>query len=148
MKTNLLHYQDQLKIKYAETGNTIWDPLRKKYLVITPEELVRQLCLLFLIDQGNYPKEKINAEKGLQISGRKYRYDLLVYQSNLKPFLLVECKAPSVKLSNLTFEQISNYNREFKVPYLLITNGPELRLVYIDWENKSFNFLTELPAYQ
>jgi len=145
---DLLRYQDQLKFKAFEDGKMIWDPIRKKYLVFTPEEMVRQLCLAFLLDQGNYPKEKINAEKGLQISGRYYRYDLLVYDSKMQPFLLVECKAPSVKLSNLTFEQISNYNRELKVPYLFITNGPQNSIVHIDWKTKNFQFLESLPLYQ
>lgn len=148
MKADLLKYRDRLKIKNLESGNLIWDLIRKKYLVLTPEELVRQLCLSFLINQGQYPKEKINVEKGLLISGRQYRYDLLVYNSKLQPFLLVECKAPSVKLTDLTFQQISNYNRELKVPYLLITNGPQLSIVHINWDTKTFEFLNDLPAYQ
>jgi len=145
---DLLQFKEKLKFKSTTDGNLIWDPIRKKHLVFTPEEMVRQLCLIFLIEQGPYPKEKINAEKGLLISGRQFRYDLLVYDSKLAPFLLVECKSHTVKLSNLTFEQISNYNRELKVPFLLITNGPELRIVHIDWDKKKFEFLDRLPAYQ
>jgi len=147
MNVDLLGYREKLKIKKDSEETYIWDKLRKKYLVLTPEEMVRQLCLEYLIDAGNYPKEKFNAEKSLKIDGRIFRYDLLLFDPSLTPFLLVECKAPSVKLSNLTFEQISNYNRELKVPYLLITNGPNMYLVQIDWESKKFTFQERLPDY-
>ncbi len=147
MQINLLDFQERLKLKTANSETLIWDPLRKKYIVFTPEEMVRQLCLEYLVEEGKYPRAKFNAEKGLFIGGRNYRYDLLLFDNKFKPFLLVECKAPSVKLNNLTFEQISGYNRELKVPFLLITNGPNMYLAEINWNNSSFNFVDKLPEY-
>ena len=144
---DLLAYKQSLKVKSGSDHTLIWDILHKKYLVFTPEEMVRQLCLLFLIEAMKYPKAKFNGERQLVINGRKYRYDLLLYAPDFSPFLLVECKAPGVKLSNLTFEQISNYNKALHVPYLLITNGPDIHCVSIDWTNKSFTFLEALPSY-
>lgn len=103
----------------------IFDPIRKKYLVLTPEEWVRQHFLQFLIQYKNYPASLIKMEAGLKYYERYKRTDLVVYSREMKPYLLVECKAPDVKISDKTFSQITNYFSQIPAKYMIITNGME-----------------------
>ena len=149
MKINLdlITLQSDLKTKSVDGKPCIWDPIRKKYLVLQPEELVRQLLLNHLIKRQNYPQNFIAVEKGLDVNGLKKRFDVLVYNPNYEPFLLIECKAPSISLSEDTFRQAAQYNSQFKAPYLLITNGPDTYCSQLDHETKSFDFLSHLPDF-
>jgi hypothetical protein len=103
----------------------IFDPIRKKFLVLTPEEWVRQHFIQFLIHYKNYPASLIKAESGLKYHERKKRTDLTVFNRKMEPLLLIECKAPDVKISNNTFSQITNYYSQFQAKYMIITNGME-----------------------
>ncbi|MGJ3235966.1 type I restriction enzyme HsdR N-terminal domain-containing protein [Marivirga sp.] len=103
----------------------IFDPIRKKYLVLTPEEWVRQHFLQFLIHHKSYPASLIKMESGLKYYERNKRTDLVVYNRAMKPHLLVECKAPDVKITDKTFSQIANYYSKFQAKYMIITNGME-----------------------
>ena len=111
------------RLKKVDSKISIFDELRKKWLVCTPEEWVRQNLIKFLINKYNYPPNLIAIEKGLSLAGRDYRFDALVFDGEFKPLLIIECKAPSIKLSQDTFDQIWTYNYEIKAPYFLITNG-------------------------
>jgi hypothetical protein len=107
-----------------ETGKVlIFDELRKKWLVCTPEEWVRQNLIKFLIAEFDFPANFIALEKSLSVAGRNYRFDALVYDKDVMPLMIIECKAPSVKLEQAVFDQIWNYNYEIGAPYFLITNG-------------------------
>jgi hypothetical protein len=103
----------------------IFDPIRKKYLVLTPEEWVRQHFLQFLIQYKSYPVSLIKMESGLKYHERNKRTDLVVYNREIKPHLLVECKAPDVKITDKTFSQIANYFNQIPAKYMVITNGME-----------------------
>jgi hypothetical protein len=103
----------------------IFDPIRKKYLVLTPEEWVRQHFLQFLIQHKSYPASLVKMESGLKYHERSKRTDLVVYNRAMKPHLLVECKAPDVKITDKTFSQITNYYRQLPAKYMIITNGME-----------------------
>jgi hypothetical protein len=141
---NLHQYKDQLKIKKEEKNVLIFDQIRKKYIILQPEELVRQLLILHLIMIG-YPKEKIQVEKGLNINGLMRRFDIVVYDSNFLPYLLIECKSHTVPISQDTFDQIANYNVQLRAPYLLVTNGVQTYCCELDFKNKKINHLTAIP---
>jgi len=147
IELDLLSRQDQLRVKTQEGTRYLFDPIRKKWLVLQPEELVRQLIILYLIEEKYYNKNRINIEMGLQVNELQKRCDILIYNEKMDPFLLVECKAPSVNVSQATFRQIANYNLPLKVPYLLVTNGLVNYCCRMDYENESFEFVNAIPLY-
>lgn len=140
-------YQERLQIQKEAAKTFIFDPIRKKKIVLTPEELLRQLLLLHLIEGYNYPKNKISVEKKVLVNGLDKRFDILVYDNGVDPFLLIECKAPKVPVNQAVFEQISSYNFALKVPYLLVSNGLVNYCCEIDYDNKSFQFIDHIPPY-
>lgn len=97
--------------------------IRKKELLLTPEEWVRQHFIHYLSEVKGYPKNLIAVEKQVKVNQLNKRFDVLVYNQNGKPLVLVECKAASVPLSQEVFAQAANYNMTLKVPYLIVTNG-------------------------
>ncbi|SDJ78133.1 Type I restriction enzyme R protein N terminus (HSDR_N) [Catalinimonas alkaloidigena] len=126
----------------------IFDVLRKKYLVLTPEEWVRQHFVHMLIDRYQYPRTMIRTETGLRYNRMARRSDILVFDRQGSPFLLVECKASSVKLSQEVFEQAARYNHVLKAPYLIITNGLSNYCCAIDHAQGTYRFLEDLPPYE
>jgi hypothetical protein len=138
----------QYPIKLKEEGGVkyIFDAIRKKYLVLQPEEWVRQNFIQFLIHEKKYPASLIEIEKGLKLNELQKRVDVLIHKDS-KPIVLIECKASNVKINQEVFEQIARYNNVFKVPYLLVTNGLEHYCAKIDFETSSFEFLEEIPDY-
>ncbi|MCB0644050.1 MAG: type I restriction enzyme HsdR N-terminal domain-containing protein [Phaeodactylibacter sp.] len=144
---DLLQFQDQLDIR-RENGKTyVLDVIRKKYLALAPEELVRQLLIQHLIKVAGYSKNRLSIEKGLKVNGLPRRWDLLIYAPDMSPFMLVECKAPSVKLNQDVFEQIAWYNMSIRVPYLLVTNGLQSLCYELDYENAQVLPCKALPLY-
>ena len=111
------------RFKNSENKAAIFDEIRKKFIILTPEEWVRQHVIQFLLQVKNYPKSYINVEKLIKINDLNKRYDVVVYQPNGELFLLIECKAPEVKISQQTFDQIARYNLVLKAKYLMVTNG-------------------------
>ncbi|WP_298777983.1 type I restriction enzyme HsdR N-terminal domain-containing protein [uncultured Polaribacter sp.] len=136
------------KLKNSENKTLIFDKLRKKYLVLTPEEWVRQHYVSFLIDKKKYPPTLIALEKQLTINNRKKRTDILVFNSDGKHEIIVECKAPSIKITQDTFDQIARYNLKLKANYLIVTNGLEHFYCKLDVENETYIFLKDIPDYK
>lgn len=136
------------KIREENEKVLIFDDSRKKYVMLTPEEWVRQNCLHFLRDHKNYPISILAVEKGFKVNGLVYRFDIVAYSKNAVPLMLVECKAPDVEISQKTFDQISVYNLEFKVPFTLVTNGIELFCCKTDFKNSEYIFLKEIPDFR
>lgn len=134
-----------LKIKSEGKVMQIYDPLRKKWIVLTPEEWVRQNFLRFLTDLKSYSTARLVVEKTLHINRMKKRCDALYYDGNGKPQVLVECKAPEVKVTQSTFDQIARYNSVLHVPFLIVTNGMEHYCCTMDFENERYHFLREIP---
>lgn len=120
------------------------DPIRRKWIQLTPEEFVRQLTLEYLMELPALSKRLLSVEKQIKVNGLTKRFDILLYNDKAEPFLLVECKAPQVKLSDETFRQISFYNLELKVPLLLITNGMDSYFCKVDFENAAYTFQSEV----
>lgn len=136
----------QFRFKNSENKMAIFDEIRKKFIILTPEEWVRQHVIHFLTLEMNYPKSYINVEKLLKINGLTKRYDIVVYNSDGSIFLLVECKAPEIKISQATFDQISRYNLTLNASYLMLTNGLNHYYCEMDFENESYRFLEQLPS--
>ena len=137
--------QHPLKIKKEDGTRYIFDAIRKKYLVLLPEEWVRQNFVQFLVRDKNYAASLIAIEKGLKLNELQKRADIVIYDKQAKPVVLIECKAPKVKINQQVFEQIARYNMVFKVPYLVVTNGLEHYCAKVDFENNSFEFLKDIP---
>lgn len=145
-KLNLPTYT--FKLKSNEKHTLIFDNLRKKYFVLTPEEWVRQHFVQFLIDEKKYPVSLIALEKQLTINNRKKRTDILVFNADGNPDIIVECKAPQVKITQATFDQIARYNLKLKANYLIVTNGLEHFFCKMDFENETYIFLKDIPDYK
>ena len=125
----------------------IFDSFRKKDILLTPEEWVRQNVLEFLVQNKNYPKSLIAVEKEIDINGLKRRYDALVFDKNQDINLLIEFKSPKVKLDKKVFEQISAYNYLLGAPNLLVSNGLVHYFAQVDLQEKSYSFLNEIPSF-
>lgn len=113
----------QFQLNRVEDKHYIFDPIRKKWVVLTPEEWVRQHLILFLVQTKKYPASLLAVERLITFNKLKKRFDLLLFNKTGKPEMLIECKAPEVSLSKETLFQIATYNMVFKVPYLFISNG-------------------------
>ena len=143
----VLNFDLDLDVKTVQENNTTksWDAFRQKYVKLTPEEWVRQHVAHYLLKK-NYPKPLIALEKKLTVNGLTKRFDILVFDSRNHPFLLAECKSPDVQIDEKTLNQVLNYNRQLKAPYLMITNG--LTHYYLHINDKEINFIPNLPDFE
>lgn len=135
------------KIAEQDGKPHIFDPLRKKLILLTPEEWVRQHFIAYLIQGKNYPKSLFAIERGLQYNQLQKRFDILVHDRMGKPFLLVECKASNVNLTDKTIKQIGVYNLTIGAPYLGISNGRKHIFVEYDRSQKRFIQINDLPDF-
>jgi len=135
------------RFKNSENKVSIFDEIRKKFILLTPEEWVLQHVVQFLLQDKKYPKSYINVEKLIKINDLSKRYDGVVFEPNGEIFLLIECKAPEVPISQQTFDQIARYNLVLKAKYLMVTNGLNHYFCQMDFENEKYIFLKELPEY-
>ena len=132
------------RFKNSENKVAIFDEIRKKFIILTPEEWVRQNVIQYLLHEKKYPKSYINVEKLIKINDVTKRYDIVVFQPDGSIFLLIECKAPEVKISQETFNQIARYNLTLKANYLMVTNGLNHYFCSMDFENEKYIFLKDL----
>jgi hypothetical protein len=139
--------QANLKLSKKNEQLFVWCIVRKKTLILTPEEWVRQHVIHFLINQKNVPLGLISSELGIQINQLNRRCDVVIFGKDQSAKLLVECKAPEVKLNQNTLQQIAHYNATLNVDYLWITNGIEHALYFIDRNNNQIQILNELPNF-
>ena len=138
------------EIKIAQQGNKqlIFDILRRKYVALTPEEWVRQHFVHYLIDHKGYPAGLIGNEVELNVGEKKLRCDTILYNKVAQPQMIIEYKAPQIKLQQKTFDQISAYNLLLKVDYLIVSNGMQHICCRMDYENQKYCFLEDIPNYQ
>lgn len=125
----------------------IFDPIRKKFVHLTPEEWVRQHVVFFLLSRKRVPHSLINVEKQLVIAGTKKRYDIIVFNNDGSIYCLVECKAPHIKVDQTVFDQIARYNLALESEYLMVTNGLEHYFCTMDYEQQRYAFIEDLPEY-
>ncbi|MCK5639056.1 MAG: type I restriction enzyme HsdR N-terminal domain-containing protein [Flavobacteriaceae bacterium] len=144
-KLNLPPYS--FKIKSKENKLYIFDMLRKKNVVLTPEEWVRQNFIQYLIIEKKYPKSLIAIEKQLKINNLSKRTDILVFDKTGLTNIIVECKAPTVKITQDAFDQIARYNLSLNSNYLIVTNGMQHYYCKMDYQLKKYNFLNDIPDY-
>ena len=128
--------------------NEIYDPLRRKNVRRTPEEEVRQAAIRYLEESVGVPRQLMVSEYSFTFNGLQYRADVLVYDRSLHPLLLVECKAPSVRLDDAILEQVLRYNRVLQVRYILLTNGKTSYFCKWDAETGSYRFQESIPSYE
>lgn len=136
-----------VKLKHADHGTQVFDPVRSKWVALTPEEWVRQHVLNHLIHDLGVPRSLIGVEASINLNGMAKRADIVVHDRSAKPMVLVECKAPGVTVGQRTFEQAARYNQVFRVPYLLVTNGLKHYCCRVDHERGTVEFLPSLPAF-
>lgn len=137
----------EAKIREKEGKREIFDRLRRCYVTLTPEEWVRQHFVNMLIEYKDYPATLTANEVSITLNGMMRRCDTVVYDKNLRPIAIVEYKAPTVKIDEKVFAQIARYNLVLKVDYLIVSNGLQHFCCKMDYENNSYSFLREIPAY-
>ncbi len=142
---NLPEYK--FRIKIHNNKQLIFDTIRKKFVALTPEEYVRQHFIRFLIEQRSYPESKIAIEKEININGLKKRCDAVIYNTTFTPIMIIEFKAPTIKLGQDTFDQAATYNSKLNVGYLIISNGMEHFACVVDNQQSKYQFLADIPYY-
>jgi len=135
------------RFKNSENKVSIFDCIRKKFVILQPEEWVRQHCVLYLMQVKNYPISLINVEKELTINDLKKRYDIVIFNPNGSIHLIVECKAPKININQTTFDQIARYNTALNATFLMVTNGLNHYYCQMDFENERYHFLRDIPKY-
>jgi hypothetical protein len=145
-RLNIPEYTFRIEEKNGK--RTIFDRFRKKMVVLTPEEWVRQNVLVYLVDEKNYPESLLAVESSLNVAHRTKRTDAVVYHRKGNPLMIIECKAPSVKISEKTFDQAVRYNITLQVDYLMVTNGLDHYCCKLDYAGSSYTFLEEIPRYE
>lgn len=135
------------RFKSSENKLAIFDEVRKKFILLTPEEWVRQHTVRYLLSEKKYPNSLTNVEKVIKVNDLTKRYDVVVYNPDGSIFLLVECKAPNVKITQETFNQIARYNLVLKAEHLMVTNGLNHYYCKMDFENERYIFLEDLPPF-
>lgn len=145
LKFPLHSHASKLVVEQVNGVSHLYDPVRRSLFKLTPEEMVRQSLILYLLEVFPQYRSKIAVEKEIKINLRKKRFDMLVYDSEFKPHILIECKAPSVKITQSVLDQVAWYNVALRAPYLLVTNGETSYCASIDFEQQEYAFLENLP---
>jgi hypothetical protein len=146
MQLNLPEYE----IKVSERGGKrlIFDFLRRKYVALTPEEWVRQHFTHYLVAHKGYPKGLLVNETQLRIGDKSLRCDTVLYNKVMQPRMIIEYKAPTIQIQQKTFDQIAAYNLLLHADYLVISNGMQHYCCQMDYEQRSYRFLTDIPDYE
>ena len=147
IEIDFTQYQNELRISRRNDETRIYDPIRRKHIILQPEEWVRQLTLQYLLKEKRYKVRQIRVEFGLKVHDLQKRCDILIYDQNIQPFLLVECKSIHIPLDQAVFDQIARYNIALQVPFLMVTNGIATFGCQIDYQQKNYQFLSEIPCY-
>lgn len=137
----------QLKIMRDNGKMSVWDILRRKYVALTPEEWVRQHFVHYLVEHKGYPAAMLANEVSITLNTTTKRCDTVLYDHQVKPRMIIEYKAPTVALSQRVFDQISRYNIVMHVDYLIVSNGLQHYCCRMDYEHRTYQFLTSIPDY-
>ena len=137
-----------VKIQQRDGKNLIFDPLRKKLIILTPEEWVRQHFVRFLTEYKGYPKGLLANEIQLNLNGTKKRCDTVLFNKDLSARMIIEYKAPHIEITQAVFDQITRYNMVLKVEYLIVSNGIHHYCCRIDYQAMKYTFLPDIPTYE
>ena len=140
--------QYEIRVSQRNGHPTIFDTLRRRYVALTPEEWVRQHFVHYLIEHLGYPAGLLANEVQLQVGDKHLRCDTLLYNKDLQPQMIIEYKAPSVTLTQRVFDQITVYNLLLHVPYLIVSNGLQHICCRMDYDNKKYTFIEDIPEYR
>jgi len=135
------------RTKSVEGRKLIFDAFRRRWVALTPEEWVRQNFVRYLAEVKHFPESLIAVERSLKINQRDFRADVVIFAKSGNPLVVVECKAPEVKINQQVFDQIVRYNMEFQVEYLIVTNGLSHYCCRINRMERTYAFLPEIPDY-
>jgi hypothetical protein len=137
----------QFRFSEHDGRQLIFDPVRRRFVSLTPEEWVRQHMIAYMVETKQIPLSMIGVEKKLLVNGLVKRFDIAVFSRTGFPVLLVECKAPFIGISEKVFDQAARYNMQLQVNYFVITNGMEHFYCRIDYLNKAYRFIEDIPLY-
>jgi predicted type IV restriction endonuclease len=137
----------ELKLISKDGKQQVFDVLRRRFVVLTPEEWVRQQFVHFLIRHKGYPAECIGNEVSITLGATKKRCDTVIYGRHAEPLMVIEYKSPSVEITQKVFEQICRYNIKMKVEWLIVSNGLQHYCTRIDYENGTYQFVEDIPAF-
>ena len=126
----------------------IYDPLRRKYVALTPEEWVRQHFVNWLISDKEYPTSLMANEAGIKLNSLTRRCDTVVYNQHLDPLMIIEYKESNISITQDVFDQVVRYNTVLKVPYIVVSNGVNHYCCKMNYEKQSYDFLTDIPNYR
>ncbi len=136
------------KIREIDRGLQIFDPLRRKYVALTPEEWVRQHFVHYLISEKKYPASLIANEAGIKLNSLTRRCDTVIYNQQLEPVMIVEYKETRVPITREVFDQVVRYNSVLKVPYIVVSNGLKHYCCRMDYVKQDYEYLTEIPEWK
>ena len=136
------------RFKNSENKISIFDVIRKRFVILQPEEWVRQHCIHYLIENKGYPKSLINVEKELKVNKLRKRYDIVIFKPDGTIYLIVECKSPTIEINQNTFDQIAQYNLNLNANYLMVTNGLNHYYCQMDFKEEKYQFLKDIPDYR
>ena len=135
------------KIRKKGELQEIFDPLRRKYVVLTPEEWVRQHFVNYLVQQKGYPASRIANETAIRLNSLSRRCDTVIYNKQLEPLMILEYKEPRVTITHQVFDQVARYNSVLRVPYIVVSNGISHFCYRINFPTLDYQFLTDIPFY-
>ena len=138
----------EIKLRGTKAQPQIFDILRKKYIALTPEEWVRQHFVHFLVEHKGYPAALMANEIQLKVGEKTLRADSVLYSRDLKPRMIIEYKAPHIPITQKVFDQISIYNMLLHVDYLVVSNGLQHYICKMDYNDKKYLFLEDIPDYE
>lgn len=136
------------KIRKNGSLMEIYDPLRRKFIALTPEEWVRQHFVNWLISDKEYPTSLMANEAGIKLNSLTRRCDTVVYNQHLDPLMIIEYKESNISITQDVFDQVVRYNTVLKVPYIVVSNGVNHYCCKMNYEKQSYDFLTDIPNYR
>lgn len=147
MKLNMPDYSDRIRLRKQDEQLQIFDSIRGKWLVLTPEEWVRQNTIIYISDTLETPMSRIANEVTINYNGLTKRCDSIIYNDYGNPLIIIEYKRTDVAITQRVFDQIAIYNLQLRVPYLIVSNGLQHLLCKVDFENRKYIFAKQWPKY-
>lgn len=144
---NMPNYSNRIRLRKQDEQVQIFDPIRGKWLVLTPEEWVRQNTIIYISDTLEAPMTRIANEVAINYNGLTKRCDSIIYNDYGKPLIIIEYKRTDVQITQHVFDQIATYNLQLRVPYLIVSNGLQHILCKVDFENRKYIFAEQWPKY-
>jgi len=145
LNLKLIERMGQLQIKKEGQNAKVFDPIRQKHVLFGPEEMVRQLFVMYLLEFCKIPRSRIAVERSIQVDKLTKRFDVLIFDKKLQASMIVECKNSKVEIDQKVLDQAGQYNRVIRAPYLLVTNGRSTYAFELDFETKNFTPLSAFP---